>query len=282
MNEGEKIIIEYFDECEIHYRRLWGLDKNMAIHYGYWDEKTLNLAEALRNENRLLAEIAKIKDGEEILDAGCGVGGSAIFLAKEYKCKVTGITLSQKQVNTCYRNADKYGVINDVKFTVANFMHMQFPENSFDVVWAIESACYAPDKRMLLKEFRRVLKNNGRLIIADGFLKDEPLSNSEDNKIRKWLRSWGVPSLSRISEFDSYLKELGYKDIEMYEITKNVIRSAKIIYIPSVVMYPVTKVLEWLGIRKKIQTMHIYGSIYQYVTLREGIWHYCIFKAVKN
>lgn len=282
MNEDEKIIIEYFDECEIHYKRLWGLDKNMAIHYGYWDEKTATLAEALSNENKFLAKIAEIREGEEILDAGCGVGGSAIFLAKEYGCKVTGITLSKKQVDTCYRNANRYGVINNVRFAVGNFIQMEFPKNSFDVVWAIESACYAPDKKILLKEFKRVLKNNGRLIIADGFLKNAPLSNNEDNKISKWLKSWGVPNLSRINDFNSYLIELGYKDIEILEITKNVMKSAKIIYIPSIIMYPVTKILELFKLRKRIQTMHIYGSIYQYITLREGIWHYCIFKAVNN
>jgi cyclopropane fatty-acyl-phospholipid synthase-like methyltransferase len=282
MKEDEKIIIEYFDECEVHYKRLWRLNKNMAIHYGYWDENTKTLSEALENENKLLAKLAAIKQNDEVLDAGCGVGGSAIFLAKQFGCRVTGITLSKKQVDSCYKNAEKHSVSDHVKFICGNFTKMDFADETFDVVWAIESACYAPDKKELLKEFKRVLKTGGRLIIADGFLKDEVLSKRENRKFNKWINSWGMPNLSRISEFQQYLNELNYGGIEIYEITKYVMPSAEIIYVPSVVMYPLTKILEWIRIRKRIQSMHIYGSIYQYITLRDGIWHYCIFKAVKR
>ena len=91
-------IIQYYNTCESDYRMFWDLDRSMAMHAGFWDETTRTLTDALKRENEILAEYAQIKSHEKVLDAGCGVGGSSIFLAQHYGCKVTGITLSAHQV----------------------------------------------------------------------------------------------------------------------------------------------------------------------------------------
>ena len=80
-------IARYYDLSETHYRRIWKLDKNHSLHYGYWDERTKNFKQALLRINEILAAFAEIKPGEKILDAGCGVGGSSAWLAKEKNCK---------------------------------------------------------------------------------------------------------------------------------------------------------------------------------------------------
>src|SRR3989338_7530437 len=99
MNEQsyKKQIIKYYEDTEVDYRWVWDLRRSLALHYGYWDEKVSNYRQALARENEILAEKAGINKEDFILDAGCGVGGSSIFLAKKYGCKVVGITLSQKQ-----------------------------------------------------------------------------------------------------------------------------------------------------------------------------------------
>src|SRR5262245_23183964 len=91
-------ISRYYDLSETHYRRIWKLDKSKSLHYGYWDEQTKNFHEALLQINQILADAAEIKPGDIILDAGCGVGGSSVWLAKEKNCKVIGISLNQKQI----------------------------------------------------------------------------------------------------------------------------------------------------------------------------------------
>ena len=75
-------ISRYYDVSEIHYRRHWGLQKSLSLHYGYWDASTKNFHEAMQNINREMCIMAEIKGGERVLDAGCGVGGSSIWLAK--------------------------------------------------------------------------------------------------------------------------------------------------------------------------------------------------------
>ena len=99
-------IIRYYDECYWDYRTSWLSGTNLAIHYGYWDTETRNHGQALLNMNRLLAETAGIRPGMRVLDAGCGIGGSAIWLAENRGVRVTGITLSELQVSQARRNAE--------------------------------------------------------------------------------------------------------------------------------------------------------------------------------
>src|SRR4051812_40625034 len=95
----EKQIISYYDETQVDYAIVWHLNTHLSMHYGYWDETTPNLRSALLRMNAMVAEFGRIRKGALVLDAGCGVGGSSLFLARQFKCRVQGITLSQQQVD---------------------------------------------------------------------------------------------------------------------------------------------------------------------------------------
>jgi len=94
----EKDIVAYYDQCERDYKLLWHLDDQSALHYGYWKHDTRLLREALRNMNDLVLEHLAVHEGNRILDAGCGVGGTSLYTALKYKAEVFGITLSQNQI----------------------------------------------------------------------------------------------------------------------------------------------------------------------------------------
>jgi tocopherol O-methyltransferase len=80
---SKKDIERYYDLSEVHYRLHWNLDKSRSLHYGYWDASTKNFHEALLNINKIIAQHAHISKDDVALDAGCGVGGSAIWMAKK-------------------------------------------------------------------------------------------------------------------------------------------------------------------------------------------------------
>jgi len=82
----------YYDQTWLDYRMLWLNPQNRAIHFGYWEKHTRSHAQSLLAMNRVLANYLGIRSGQRILDAGCGVGGSAIWLAKTYDVQVVGIT----------------------------------------------------------------------------------------------------------------------------------------------------------------------------------------------
>ncbi len=99
INENE--IVAYYDQCEVDFALVRQLKTHHNMHYGYWEKGTRRMRQAMNLMNRKLAELAKISPVDKVLDAGCGVGGSAIYLAKNIGCRVHGITLSEKQVHSC-------------------------------------------------------------------------------------------------------------------------------------------------------------------------------------
>ncbi len=138
--------------------------------------------------NEVMMIAAGIKPDDTVLDAGCGVGGSSIFLASTLGCRVTGITLSERQVNLAIENAKKTENIDGlVDFKVMNYYATDFPDASFDVIWGCESICYADSKEQFIKEAYRLLKPGGRLVVADGFV--SVFENNDNPIIRQWIAS---------------------------------------------------------------------------------------------
>jgi len=100
----------------------------------------------LNRLNAALASGIRIRPGARILDAGCGIGGSAIWLARTFGAFVTGITPVESQVERARRIAGELGVADRVQFMEQDYTCTTFPDASFDVVWAMESVCHAADK----------------------------------------------------------------------------------------------------------------------------------------
>src|SRR6186997_1649536 len=130
-----KNIVDYYAESENAYKDSWDLNNSLAIHYGYWDDKVKNFPQSLLRMNEVMMEAAAIKPSDKVLDAGCGVGGSSIFLASTLGCHVTGITLSERQVEQAVAHAKQKGVEKLVDFKVMDFCATDFPDASFDVIW---------------------------------------------------------------------------------------------------------------------------------------------------
>src|SRR3989338_997704 len=96
MTEDE--IINYYNQAHGDYRLVWNIDKTLSMHYGFYDKTNQNHADAVTNMNNILSRIARVKSKDRVLDAGCGVGGSSIWLAKNIGSKVVGININKKQV----------------------------------------------------------------------------------------------------------------------------------------------------------------------------------------
>lgn len=278
LNEAE--IIDYYDHCEVDYSLVWQLDEVMCMHYGYWNEDTPHHRSALQMMNKKVAEAAQIRAGDYVLDAGCGVGGPSIYLAS-LGCKVEGITLSEKQVKTCRENAARFNLNGRVHFTQQNYLSTSFPDNSFDVVWGIESVCYAWDKLDFTKEAFRILKPGGRLVVADFHSQPVAKGSPEEALMQKWTDSWAIKSYVTIKQFESDLVNAGFKSIKAQDITTNVKPSIRRLYLSFFPGIVTAKVAQWIGVRNKIQTKNTWSTYYQYLAYRKDLWRYYIFSAQK-
>lgn len=274
-------ITKYYDQAFRDYWWILGTRRHFGMHCAFYDEEHRTHDAAILNSNRILARKAGVKENVRVLDAGCGVGGSAIWLAKHTGAKITGITLSASQCQKAQKLAEEQGVAGETKFFVRDFLDTGFPDNHFDVVWFLESACHAEDKYDLLREAYRVLAPQGRLVIADGFQKKETLDIEEAEIMRKWLDSWAVPNLAHVSNFASLVQKSGFKNIRQEDVTENIRPFSQWLYRRSMVAYPIIKIFEWLHLRSREKTSNVEGALWHYRTLRRGLWAYMIYTAEK-
>jgi cyclopropane fatty-acyl-phospholipid synthase-like methyltransferase len=274
-------IVKYYNTCEIDYKLFWELERSLAMHAGYWDETTATLTEALARENQVLAEWAHVSPQDRILDAGCGIGGSAIYLAKYFGCHVTGITLSEKQAATARQKAKEHGVEALTHFQVIDYCNTPFPDASFNIIWGLESICHTLEKSTFVTEAFRLLKPKGRLIVADGFALKEKYTPNEHYGMKKWLQGWAVDSLDTMQSFKKHLQNSGFENISYRDITKNVMPSSKRLYWISFPAFVFSKMGEWINLRTPVQTENIKGAYYQYKTLNARLWSYGVFVAQK-
>lgn len=156
-------IAHFWDQMSEGWQAIWG----QHIHHGYYQgAKLLSPQEAQEQLIEKLAELAAIRSQSSVLDAGCGMGGSSIYLAKKLQAHVTGITLSEKQVAIATQQAQRENVEN-VTFKVEDALSLtSFADNSFDVVWSLESCEQFFDKKLFFQQAYRVLKPGGKLLLA--------------------------------------------------------------------------------------------------------------------
>ena len=218
-------IAAYYDYTTPFYKIFWHKGTN-ALHYGIWDDTTKNLQEALINTNRILADIADVQVNAKVLDAGCGVGGSAIWLAKNRGAQVVGITLSEKQHKSAELNALRAGLQSKTSFLIRDFLQTGFPDNSFDIVWAIESVCHARNKSDFLREANRILRKGGKLVVADGFLRRTPSSGKEEKNYADFLKGLSLENLSGINEFKNYMVAEGFSNVQFWDKSNEIRRSS--------------------------------------------------------
>ena len=279
---SNKEIEQYYDLSQTHYKRVWNLQRSRSLHYGYWDNSTKNFHEALLNINKILAAKAGIKKEDKVLDAGCGIGGSSLWLAKNIGCDVTGISLSAKQVQTANKLSAEENLQTLAIFEQQDFTATHYANESFDIIWAIESVCHAADKSKFIEEAFRLLKKGGRLILADFFKKDN-LKENDAALITQWANGWAIDDFASIEKFNNQLGDAGFTNTNIEDATAKIIPSAKRLYrayFPGVIggfLYKLFNPKPTIYGKKNIDTAYL-----QYKALKKNLWTYNIVLAEKN
>ncbi len=191
--------------------RLWG----EHIHLGFY-RKSLFASDFRQAKEDFVHELVKwsgldsLPKGSRVLDVGCGIGGSARILARDYGFDVMGITVSRAQVERARQLTP-----SDIQciFERMDALDLELPNGGFDGVWSVEAGPHMVDKQKFADELLRVLRPGGILVVADWNKRDT--SDCDLNRLEKivmsqLLNQWSHPEFSSILGFQKNLLNSGF------------------------------------------------------------------------
>ncbi|MEM7482779.1 MAG: methyltransferase domain-containing protein [Acidobacteriota bacterium] len=210
----------YYDRALGDYLRMWSNRDNLAMHLGYWDEHTKDHADSLTNMNRRMAEAAEVRPGERVLDAGCGAGGTALWLAEEFGVEVTGYDFAPGQIDQARTFAARRPAAARVRFEVRDLSDTGAPPGSFDIVWAQESLCHLTDRPAFLAEAYRLLAPGGRLVVEDIFATEAALGRAAAERFTAGLEDCAIPPpLPSRSEWHDWMAAADFEATRWLDIS---------------------------------------------------------------
>lgn len=183
------------------------------VHMWYWydDEDEAPLPEAVQRITRRIADTLGLRSGERLLDAGCGPGESAVYLARTYGVSVTGVTVSAYEIERANRRAVSGGVEDLVRIGYGDYAALEHPDGSFDAVLALESLQNAHDLTAVFAELFRVLRPGGRLSFSDFSLE----SDAEPERVARFMETLKLGVLPTLAQWLAHARAAGF-EVEEY------------------------------------------------------------------
>jgi SAM-dependent methyltransferase len=120
-----------------------------------------------------------LSSGDHVLEIASGSGGPALYLARKFKCRITGLDINEEGIKTANQQALDSNITN-AKFQLADVnQRLQFDNETFDGVMCVDSMNHFRDRLGYLKEWHRVLKSGKRALFTDPVVITGPVSNEE-------------------------------------------------------------------------------------------------------
>ncbi|KAL8642371.1 MAG: hypothetical protein Q9228_000924 [Teloschistes exilis] len=233
-------IRHHYEQASEYYYSLWG----EHIHHGYFLDSNETKERAQVRLIQLLLDRAQLEKGIEILDVGCGLGGTSRFLARNHHCHVTGITISAKQVEMAIKlSADEANqdhatkaVGESIKLENGSIRFLEldaermaehFPTQAvFDCVWITEAMSHLPDKQLFFQNAMKLLRPGGKLVVADWFRADDLTSSQLDADIKPIEDGMLLPPLCTQFQYTQFAEGAGLKVFsDSLDISKNVAKT---------------------------------------------------------
>lgn len=213
-------IREHYDRLSFLYRLFWG----EHLHHGYWNgDETVPRAQIQLMER--LAERAGISRGATVLDIGCGLGGSAFWLARNFDCQVTGITISPVQATMASKKAKARGLSDRVRFQLSDANQWEPQPETFDMVWIMESSEHFPDKKRFFERCASALKPGGVLAVCAWLRRDGPMPENEQKLVATIAEAMLSASLDSLSDYQKWMRDSGLTVTAAEDITSHVKRT---------------------------------------------------------
>ncbi len=186
--------------------------KSLAIHRGIWGPGIADAAQASEYVPALMLNIARETGARHILDLGCGVGGSCMFLAAGLGAEdlhIRGMTVSSAQARLGTGLVRRRGLEDRVRIFEGDYCDPAsfagLPPQ--DLVLALESFLHSPNLSATLANASAALKPGGRLIICDDMIMADP--EARDRDLADFRRCWHAYGLSSRADLSGLCRDMG-------------------------------------------------------------------------
>jgi SAM-dependent methyltransferase len=228
-------VADYYDANTRRFMRSGEGSSGGAIHRCVWTPDATTTAEAADTVNRLIIERLRERlpaglpeariDGSpeariDVLDLGCGVGGTMMRLAQELgNASVTGVTISAVQAEIGERRFAAAGLAGRCRITVVDFGELP-PEPRYHAIVAIESVVHSPSLARLIPRLAERLRPGGRLILCDDWMTEKEHDLPERVRCLAQFRAgWRIGSLHTVDEIQAMAEPAGLTLVENLDLT---------------------------------------------------------------
>lgn len=192
---ARKNVAHHYDLSDALYALF--LDDDMQYSCAYFADPDMTLEQAQAAKKAHIAAKLRLEPGMRVLDIGCGWGGMALTLAKEYDCDVTGITLSENQLATAVKRAEAAGLSTRAHFRLEDYRHTK---GTFDRIVSVGMLEHVgvPNFDTYFGRVADLLDPEGIALIHSIGRSAPPMAHS--SWINKYIFPGGyVPSLSELA-----------------------------------------------------------------------------------
>ncbi|RMI03441.1 MAG: methyltransferase domain-containing protein [Calditrichaeota bacterium] len=228
-------IQRFYDRATPLWEAVWG----EHLHHGFYGPDGRRRTDPYRAQVDLIEALlrwAEVAPAQRILDVGCGVGGSALYLLKHLNAQqVVGVTLSPVQARRAQQRAAEAGAGERAHFLVADALAPPLAPEQFDLVWALESGEHMPDKRRFIQACVDMLAPGGVLVVATWCHRPvpPPLTSAEKGLLQRLYRRYHLPGIISLPEYAHLAEAAGLSRIRIADWSaavapfwKEVLRSA--------------------------------------------------------
>ena len=197
-------------------------------------------------EAKLLAAL-RCEPGARVLDAGCGAGHVALYMAEHGGLDVEAIDLVPRHVAAAARNVRRAGLEKRVNVRLVDYHDLSaFSDGSFDAVYTMETLVHAADPQAALREFFRVLRFGGRIAMHEYDHEPEERFSGEFAGFGVEIGvSVGMEGFLafRTDVLRKLVQEAGFEEVEQEVMSPHIVPMFWLFYVFGIVLYMMLKVL---------------------------------------
>jgi len=197
-------------------------EKSLWLNCGYW-KNARNYNNACEDLCLLMAKSGQFNTNDTLLDVGFGYGEQDLYWMEKYNLKkIVGINITPLHVKIAKERVHKHGLSHRIEYKNESAPYLNFENETFDKVSALESAFHFKTRNIFFKEAFRVLKPDGRIVLADMLPSPKENHNGIIKRLRrKWVSIPQENMYDRI-QYKKNLEKYGFRDVEIISIAKYV------------------------------------------------------------